>query len=130
MISLSIQYLGTCNSQYFQGFAGEVFAINCGPRPRKSEIKQALLGQISSSDLFCVGTSLDTEQRALVESFVGQSQDIDPTDSTDVRPCAYTQLKESVLDLFQGEDLRTRFSDFEMGDESYAYFGVKVAFDS
>jgi hypothetical protein len=97
--TLSLRYLDTCTSDYFQGFAGNTYAVSINGKMRNAEVLQALHMEIDGTELY-------------FKEFI-------PSDEN------YQELHFSANDIFSTADGRKTFSQYA-GDETYAYFGVII----
>jgi hypothetical protein len=123
MIRLTLKYLDACASDYFQGFSGLTFAVNCEGKPRNHQILSDLLREISGSELYGLHAGRG-EETLMVEDFVSASQGQGPTDIKGGFDGAYEQLRSSAHELFNDCDGRKRFGEY--GEGCYVYFGVLV----
>lgn len=98
--TVELVYLETCTSDYFQGFSGQVYAVSAAGKPRVSDIKRELLACIRSEELWVDGESAPVED--------------------------YAKLKFDTVEMFRGAHPLKRWSQYEAGEDCYAYFGVRV----
>lgn len=100
--SVELVYLETCNSDYFQGFGGHVYAIPAEGKPRVKDIRWGLVRAIFDEELWINGASAPEED--------------------------YESLQEQVLQMFKAaHPLRSWAPSRQAyGEDCYAYFGVKV----
>jgi hypothetical protein len=123
MINVSLRYLDACASDFFNGFAGVTFAVNCEGKPRNHEILSGLLREIHASELYGIHAGRGNET-LMVEDFVRKSVEASPTDIKGGFVGAYEQLTQSANEIFAASDLRKRFGEY--GEGCYVYFGVVV----
>lgn len=101
MKTLSLKYLATCQSDYFQGFGGNVLSVYVDDKSRNGEVLKDLHQEINGAEIFLY----DTQSYA--------------TDAN------YEELHKSADELFADCDKRKTFSS--MAEEGcIAYFGVMV----
>jgi hypothetical protein len=115
-MKLSIRYLDTCLPDYFNGFPGDTFAVSLPPRPRNGDVLQGLKAEINAYD----ATNLRPQALAISNAAAGMIEGL-LEGST-----AYDQLYESTRELFDGMDLRKRWSQHDDLGDCYAYFGVVI----
>lgn len=114
-MKLSLVYLDTCLPDYFNGFAGDTFAVCLPPKPRTGEVLTGLKAEINTWD----ATNLRSQARLISEAASGLIEGL-------MDGAAYVQLYESASELFKDMDLRKRWSSADDLSESYAYFGVVI----
>ena len=93
----SLVYLGTCLPDYFAGYSGYSYAVSLSKRPRTGEVRDALLQEITSTEVFP-----DTRSERV-----------------------YDELRTAAVLMFEGLDRRVSWTrQADDLSESYAYFGI------